>query len=187
VLTGGRTFLEATGDSFAAIQPDDLGYARRVWADRDFFGIVYGEGPANKVRARIDELKDVYPRQETMAERRTTLTRIGRMLGGSATVWVGGMTEHGIDARKEIALRAVNAIRYALDGGILPGGGVALLNCQPVLAARAAACTDTDERAAYRILHHAMGGPARRVAAQRGAGSQRRAGGHGRAGKQLRL
>lgn len=159
VLTGGRVFLAAVGDSFASIQPDDVGHARRVWADKSFVGIAYGKGWAQSVRDQIHQLQKAYPRQDTQSEKRATRTRIGRLLGGSATIWVGGTTERAIDARKDVALRAVNAMRHALDQGIVPGGGVAFLNCQPALAAARAASTDANERAAYRILHEALATP----------------------------
>jgi chaperonin GroEL len=167
LLTGGRMFLEAVGDSYEQLAADDLGYARWVWADRSFFGIIHGKGDPRAVRARIQALTELYFHQTDATQRRLTLLRLGRLRGGTVTLLVGGMTESDIEQRETETKRAVEALRLAAREGIVPGGGMAFLNCQDVLRQRAASA-DPDERAAYSILIDTMEAPLRTMVANAG-------------------
>ena len=90
------------------------------------------------------------------------------MTSGSATLWVGAMTEPDINQRKDLAERTAEVLRGALREGVVPGGGVALLACRPVLRQCLAASSDPNERAAYRILIRALEEPARTIIANAG-------------------
>jgi chaperonin GroEL len=94
--------------------------------------------------------------------------RIGKLMGGSATLWVGAASELEITARKELAQRTADALRGAIMEGVLAGGGVSLLACRPVLQRALDQSTDADERAAYRILTKAMTEPIRTIIANAG-------------------
>ena len=94
--------------------------------------------------------------------------RIARLQGGSATLWVGGGHADAIKERTQLAERTTGLLREALMYGILPGGGAALLGCRPVLQRRMAQSADADERAAYRILLHAVEQPMRIIAGNAG-------------------
>ena len=168
VLTGGRPFIKAAGDTFNAIQPDHFGRARRVWADHRNFGIVGGKGDPCALRQHIATLRAAYDQADGLVLRDKLLQRIGKLLGGSATLWVGGVTELEIEQRQEVAKRTAAAMRGAITDGIVPGGGVALLACQPALQARLDQSADPDARAAYRILLETMEAPARTIAANAG-------------------
>jgi len=168
VLTGGRPFVKAAGDTFNAIQPDHFGRARRVWADHRNFGIIGGKGDPRALRQHIATLRAAYDQADGLVLRDKLLQRIGKLLGGSATLWVGGVTELEIEQRQEVAKRTAAAMRGAITDGIVPGGGVALLACQPALQARLDQSTDPDARAAYRILLETMEAPARTIAANAG-------------------
>jgi chaperonin GroEL len=101
--------------------------------------------------------------QQNQTARRKLRERIGKLMGGSAILWVGGATELEINARKARAERMANALRGALMEGVLPGGGVSLLACRPALREVLDRSLDPDERAAYRILIKAMEEPTRTI------------------------
>jgi chaperonin GroEL len=97
-------------------------------------------------------------------EARTKLRqRIGKLMGGAATLWVGGTTGIEIEARKALAQRTADALRGGILDGVLPGGGVSLLACRPALQAELEQATDSDTQAAYRILIKALEAPIRTI------------------------
>jgi chaperonin GroEL len=89
-------------------------------------------------------------------------------MAGSATLWVGGSTELEIEARKEAAKRTIEALRGAILEGVIPGGGVSLLACQPVLQCQLEYTIGGDERAAYHILLKALEAPIRTLLSNAG-------------------
>lgn len=167
-LTGARPFIQDAGDSFATIQPGDFGRARKAWADREHFGFVGGQGDPLALRAWIDRWRAAWTRAADPEERRRLRARLGRLQNGSAVLWIGGATEPEVARRRDAAERAVEAARGALCEGVVPGGGVALLACQPTLRQRLAQAQDPDEQAAYRILLRALEAPARTILANAG-------------------
>jgi chaperonin GroEL len=167
-LTGGRIFSKQGGESLERIQADDLGRARRAWADKEFFGIIGVQGDPRALRQHISQLKAAYPNIKDNEERKKVRERIGKLLGGAATLWIGAATESEINARKEKAEHTIEAVRGALLGGVVPGGGVALLDCQRPLRDRLKRATERDEKAAYRILIRALEEPARTIIANAG-------------------
>jgi chaperonin GroEL len=168
VLTGGRPFIKAAGDTFDRIKPEHFGHARRVWADHHNFGIIGGKGNARTLRQHIATLRTAYEKTDEVVARDKLLQRIGKLLGGSATLWVGGVTEIEIEERQEVAKRTAAAMRGAIMEGVIPGGGVALLACQPTLQRQLEGSNDSDARAAYRILLEAMEAPTRAIVANAG-------------------
>jgi chaperonin GroEL len=162
-LAGGRAFVAAAGDTFERIQLADFGRARRVWADRYNFGLIGGKGDPRQLRRHIATIRAGFERTDNPNTRDLLRQRIGKLLGGSATLWVGGVTERQINARVEAAKRAATAVRGALREGVVPGGGVALWDCRPVLQQMLAAASDPDERAACRILIEALATPIRTI------------------------
>ena len=103
-----------------------------------------------------------------MIVRDNLLARIGKLLGGSATLWVGGATELQIEERKGLAERTAAAMRGAMMEGVVPGGGVALLACRSMLEEMRAQSSDPDERAAYNILHKAVAEPFKTIVSNAG-------------------
>jgi len=163
ILTGGRPFVNAAGYTLSGVKSQDLGRARRVWADRFSFGIVGGKGDPRALRKHIANLRAVFRQAKDPAVRKKLRERIGKLMGGSATLWVGGTTELEIEARKELAERTANVLRGAIMEGVVPGGGVSLLACRPALQRMVDQSTDPDERAAYRILIKALEEPIRTI------------------------
>lgn len=168
VLTGGRAFIRVAGDTLERIKASDFGRARRVWADQRNFGIIGGKGNSRALRQHIAALRNAFESAEEIVVRDRLRARIGKLLGGSATLWIGGPTELDINARKELAERTAAAIRGAMMEGVVPGAGVALLACRPALQELLAGAVDPDERAAYRILIEAMAEPLRTIVTNAG-------------------
>ncbi|MBN1287599.1 MAG: hypothetical protein JXB47_19515 [Anaerolineae bacterium] len=168
-LTGGRPFVRATGNtSLDDLKPQDLGRVRRAWADTRYFGVVGGKGDPRALRQHIADLRAAHRNASDPAVRQKLRQRLGKLMGGSATLWVGGVTERDIDLRKTFAARTAEALRGALTDGVIIGGGAALLSCRPALWAKLAESADTDEQAAYRMLIKAMETPARTLIANAG-------------------
>ena len=161
ILTGGQVLTTASGRTLAGVQFVDLGQVRRAWADIDHFGIIGGKGDARQLRRHISLLQTYYSKEKDPDERRRLLGRIGHLLGGSAVLYVGGMTEPEIEARKEIAERTGSALRSAMGSGFVSGGGVALLGCQSVLNGPFEENDPLEKRAAFRILSRALEEPMR--------------------------
>lgn len=168
VLTGGRPFIKVAGDTLNQVKMEDFGRARRVWADRRNFGVVGGKGNPRALRQHIATLQASFERTDEPVLREELRARIGKLMGGSATLWVGGATELEITARQELAKRTAATVRGAMMEGVLPGGGVSLLACRPVLQRMLDQSTDSDERAAYRILIRAVAEPIRTIIANAG-------------------
>ena len=168
-LAGGQAYLTSAGhQTLAGLQSSDLGRARSAWATTVTFGIVGGKGNARALRAHIAELRSAYKAADEVETRQALQERIGKLMGGSARLQIGGITESAILARRELAERAAEAMRSAMVEGVLPGGGVALLACRPVLQERLEASQSSEERAAYHILLEAMEAPLRCLAANAG-------------------
>ncbi len=168
ILTGGQLYSSETGATLANIQLEHLGRARRTWANPDNFGIIGGKGNPRKLREHIASLRQGFITLEDAEERQKFLKRIGKLMGGSATLFIGDITPNAMEARKELATRAGEAMRGAMRDGVVPGGGVALMNSAAILRARIPGCTDPDQIAAYRILIRALEAPLRTLVSNAG-------------------
>jgi chaperonin GroEL len=166
--TGGRALLQAAGDSAANVRSVDLGWARSVWADRDFFCIVEGSGDRDGLSRHLLSLDRSFRQAAEPESRERLRRRIGRLMGASATLWVGGSTDIELETRKRLAERTVAALRGAAHDGVVPGGGVSLMLCQPALREKLAQTSDPDERAAYQILIDALEIPMRTIVTNAG-------------------
>lgn len=166
ILTGGIPLHKGAGDRLESLTPQHAGQARRVWVDKTTFGIVSGRRNAQALRSHVRELRKRLKNTTDSKERELLTTRLGKLLGGVATLLVGGDNEFDIDLRKERAQQAAKVLRRAVEGGVVPGGGAALLDCQVVLAGHTA--HDADERAAYRILRDALEMPLRCICSNAG-------------------
>ncbi len=162
-LTGATPILKATGETLEKVTADHFGKARRVWADLRAFGLVGGGGNPRYTREHIDQLKQSYHNATDVRKRGDILKRIGVLLNGSVTLWVGGHSETEINARKSRAVRTAITLRMAVSDGVVPGAGAALSAIRQRLQEKLATAESTDERAAYRILCEAVAAPARTI------------------------
>ncbi len=170
VLTGARAFHMDAGDSIRSVRVADLGRARRAWVDKDYLGVSGGGGDPRAVRTHLANLRHAYGASQRDGEARQKLRRrIGKLLGGAATLWIGAATEAEMEPRKALAERTAESLRAALVDGALPGGGAAFLACRKALRDCGNAATTPDERAAYRILAQALEAPARTILRNAGA------------------
>jgi chaperonin GroEL len=168
VLTGGKIFSRAAGDTARRITPADFGRARIAWADRDLFGLIGGKGDPRRLRAHIGglraALRDSHD-QETSARLRE---RLGKLLSGSATLHIGGATAPETDARRDSAKRTVAVLRGVLVDGVVPGGGAAYLACCEALAASRCEATTEPARLALELAISALAAPARTICVNAG-------------------
>lgn len=168
LLTGARPLLHAAGARLRECVPADLGRARRAWANHEYAGITGGQGDPRALRRHVGALRDAH-RATSDADARAALSRrLGRLSGGTATLWVGGATKSDIEARTAQAARTGAALRAALAGGALPGGGAALLACRAALAPLAEGALGEEGLVAQRILRAALAEPMRVLAANAG-------------------
>jgi chaperonin GroEL len=161
VLTGGRASFAAAGDTLRGVKVENLGRARRAWADMENFGIIAGRGDPRKVREHIAQLRAAFRNVQAVDEHKRLQERIGKLMGGSATLWIGAATVIEVERQKELAERTAEAMRGALREGVLPGGGAALLACRGLLKRKFHQAQDPDERVVYDILLHACEAPLR--------------------------
>ena len=167
-LTGGRPLIHDAGETLSNFTLECLGYARLIWADKTKFGIIGGKGDPKALQAHVNNLKGAFARARDVDERKRLRERIGRLLGGSAVLWVGGLGPSHIEARKSLAIYTSDTLRGILREGVVPGGGTALLDCVSCLQKRFKQASDADERAAYRILAKAFEAPMRAIVANAG-------------------
>jgi chaperonin GroEL len=163
VLTGGRAVEQVTGETTENFKADAFGHARRVWADKEYIGVIGGSGDPIQIRKHIAALKGRYEHVDDEDIRELTLTRLGEFMGGSATLFIGGLSEIDIDSKKDLAESAIGSVRGALLKGVLPGGGAALLACKPKLDQMARQAETLDGRVAYQILSRALEEPTRTI------------------------
>ena len=163
LLTGARPLLQKAGDTLEQVRADDFGGARWVWADDSNFGFASGKGDPRKLRDQARRLRAAHSRAQDDDDKRRLLERLGRLNGGLATVYVGGIAEDEIRQRKETAERTLRALRRAADPGVIAGGGVALLRCRDALLAEAKAQDSLEEGVARLIMAAAAEAPIRQL------------------------
>jgi chaperonin GroEL len=168
ILTGGRPLLKAAGDSPRGLKIGDLGYARRAWSDQRHLGIIGGKGDPRALRRHIASLRAGFKAADDPQRRAGLRQRIGKLMGGSAALLVGGSTDSEIAVREERARKTSELLRAALREGVLPGGGLALLACRGRLRRGLESSADLDEQVAYRILLDAVEAPFRAIVANAG-------------------
>jgi len=133
ILTGGKVISEEVGRKLDSVTVEDLGRARRVTSDKDKTTIVEGKGSEEDITGRIKQIKAQIEETTSDFDREKLQERQAKLVGGVAVIKVGAATEVELKERKHRVEDALSATRAAVEEGILPGGGVALLNALPVL------------------------------------------------------
>ncbi|HOA82909.1 MAG TPA: chaperonin GroEL [Thermodesulfovibrio thiophilus] len=133
ILTGGTVISEDIGLKLENVKVEDLGRAKKIIIDKDNTTIVEGAGDPQKIQARIKQIKVQIEETTSDYDREKLQERLAKLAGGVARINVGAATEAEMKEKKARVEDALNATRAAVEEGIVPGGGVALLRCQKVL------------------------------------------------------
>ena len=166
LLTGGKPVIAAAGQTLSDLRFSDLGSARQAWASKALFGFSSGGGDARGLRDQVRRLQDQLRQARDPDRKRRLLSRLGKLMGGSVTLYTGGASESEIEYRRDQAKRAAATLRGAISAGVVPGAGIALLRCRDSLPAVDA--DDLASRAADHIWREALAQPTRIIAANAG-------------------
>ena len=166
VLTGGRAVTEDLGLELENLTLADLGRAKRITVGKDTTTIIEGAGKREDVAARVKSLRRQLEDTTSDYDRERLQERLAKLVGGVAVIKVGAATEVEMKEKKARVEDAMHATRAAVEEGIVPGGGVALIRCEPVLAA----LTFDDERGyGVNVIRRAIEEPLRQIAQNCGA------------------
>jgi chaperonin GroEL len=166
ILTGGEVITEEMGLKLENTQLSQLGRARRVVVAKDTTTIVDGAGDSDGIKGRINQIKTEIDSTDSDFDREKLQERLAKLSGGVAVVKVGAATETEMKEKKHRVEDALQATRAALEEGIVPGGGVALLAAQK--AVDLDSFSDADERTGARIVRRALEEPLRQIAENSG-------------------
>ncbi len=167
ILTGGQVVSEDLGFKLEGATLSELGQAKRVVIDKDNTTIVDGAGAADRIQGRIGEIKVAIEKSTSDYDTEKLQERLAKLAGGVAVIHVGAATETEMKEKKARVEDALHATRAAVEEGIVPGGGVALLRCQDGLGGVSGA--DDDETIGIQIVRRAVEEPIRTIASNAGA------------------
>jgi len=165
ILTGGKVISEEVGRKLDSVTVEDLGRARRVTCDKDNTTIVEGKGSEEALKGRIKQIKAQIEETTSDFDREKLQERQAKLAGGVAVIKVGAATEVELKERKHRVEDALSATRAAVEEGILPGGGLGLLNTLPVLDKLG---VSGDEATGVDIVRKAVEEPVRWIAINAG-------------------
>jgi chaperonin GroEL len=170
VLTGGTVISEELGRKLETAQISDLGQADRVIATKDDTTIVGGKGEASAIKGRIEQIRVEIDNSTSDYDKEKLQERLARLAGGVAIIRVGAGTETELKEKKHRVEDALSATRAAVEEGIVPGGGVALLNAVVALdpVEESMKQGDPDMLTGVKILHRALEEPMRQLAENAG-------------------
>ncbi|GAB4296889.1 MAG: chaperonin GroEL [Myxococcota bacterium] len=161
VLTGGKMISEDLGIKLENVTLDDLGRAKRVTIDKENTTIVDGAGKKNDIQARVKQIRTQIEETTSDYDREKLQERLAKLIGGVAVINVGAATESEMKEKKARVEDALNATRAAVEEGVIPGGGVALIRSIPVVEAIK---TDSVEiKAGIDIVRRALEEPMRQI------------------------
>jgi chaperonin GroEL len=160
ILTGGKSIMEETGIKLEGVRLDDLGRAKRVTVDKDNTTIVDGNGSQKSIEGRIKQLRSQIDETTSDYDREKLQERLAKLAGGVAIIKVGAATETEMKEKKARVEDALHATRAAVEEGIVPGGGVALLRASKALDGFKA---DGDEQIGVNIVRRACQEPLRQI------------------------
>lgn len=166
ILTGGTVISEDIGLKLENIKIEDLGRAKKIIVDKDNTTIVEGAGDPQKIQARIKQIKVQIDETTSDYDREKLQERLAKLAGGVARINVGAATESEMKEKKARVEDALNATRAAVEEGIVPGGGVALLRCQKAL--KNLKLENHDQQLGVEIIKKALEEPIKQIIANAG-------------------
>src|SRR5689334_16408552 len=165
ILTGGKAIMEETGIKLEGVRLEDLGRAKRVTVDKDNTTIIDGAGKEKDIQGRIKQLRAQIDETTSDYDREKLQERLAKLAGGVAVIKVGAATETEMKEKKARVEDALHATRAAVEEGIVPGGGVALLRAGHTLQNFKA---EGDEQIGVDIIRRATEEPLRQIAGNAG-------------------
>jgi chaperonin GroEL len=169
ILTGGQLISEDLGIKFENVTLDMLGKAKKVHIDKDDTTIIGGAGAKKEIQARVAQIKAQIEETTSDYDREKLQERLAKLAGGVAIIRVGGATEVEVKERKDRVDDAVHATRAAVEEGVVPGGGIALL--YGIKALNHMKPENDDQKAGIDIVRRALAYPTRLIAENAGADS----------------
>ncbi len=166
-LTAGKVISEELGFKLENTVLGDLGHAKRVVVDKDNTTIVGGKGKHDDILGRVNQIKSAIEKSTSDYDKEKLQERLAKLAGGVAVIHVGAATETEMKEKKARVEDALHATRAAVEEGIVPGGGVALLWCQKALDKVRG--SDDDEKIGIEIVRRALEEPVRMIAQNAGA------------------
>jgi len=165
VLTGGKAITEDLGFKLENVKIEELGRAKKVIIDKDNTTIIEGAGKANEIEGRIKQLRTQVEDATSDYDKEKLQERLAKLVGGVAVIKVGAATETELKEKKARVEDAMHATRAAVEEGIVPGGGVALLRCMSALELLK---LHDDEAIGVNIVKRALEEPTRQIAQNAG-------------------
>ena len=166
VVTGGKVISEETGDKLSETELVDLGKAKTVIVEKDSTTFVGGAGEKKAIQTRIDQIKSRIEKASSDYDREKLQERLAKLSGGVAILNIGAATESELKEKKARVEDALHATRAAVEEGIVPGGGTALIRCIPLLDDKD--ITNEDEKIGFSIVKKAIEEPLRVLASNAG-------------------
>ena len=166
ILTGGKAIMEETGIKLEGVQMDDLGKASRIVVDKDNTTIIEGAGTKEAIEGRVKQLRAQVEETTSDYDREKLQERLAKLVGGVAVIKVGAATETEMKEKKARVEDAMHATRAAVEEGIVPGGGVALIRAANAL--EGLSLSDSDEKLGAKIVRRALEEPLRWIAQNAG-------------------
>jgi chaperonin GroEL len=165
ILTGGQAIFEETGIKLEGVQLKDLGRAKRITVDKDNTTIIDGAGAGKAIEGRIKQLRAQIDETTSDYDREKLQERLAKLAGGVAVIKVGAATETEMKEKKARVEDALHATRAAVEEGIVPGGGVALLRAASALDGLK---SEADEQIGINIIRRACEEPVRQIVGNAG-------------------
>jgi chaperonin GroEL len=166
ILTGGKCITEDLGIKLESVGLDDLGRAKSIVVDKENTTIVEGYGKSSEIQGRVNQIRRQIEETTSDYDREKLQERLAKLAGGVAVINVGAATETEMKEKKARVEDALHATRAAVEEGIVPGGGVALLRCLPAI--EALKLQDEDEKIGVDIVRRAIESPLRALASNAG-------------------
>src|SRR5512143_3925676 len=165
ILTNGKCITEDLGIRLENVKLDDLGRAKKIVVDKENTTIVEGAGKAKSIEGRVKQIRTQIDETTSDYDREKLQERLAKLVGGVAVIKVGAATETEMKEKKARVEDAMNATRAAVEEGIVPGGGVALLRCQSGVESMK---LTGDQATGANILRRALEEPIRQIAQNAG-------------------
>jgi chaperonin GroEL len=167
ILTGGEAITEDLGIKLEGVKLELLGHAKRITIDKDNTTIIDGAGEASKIKGRVNEIRTQIEKTTSDYDKEKLQERLAKLVGGVAIIQVGAATETELKEKKARVEDALHATRAAVEEGIVPGGGVALVRAIPAVDALIKTL-DGDEKIGAQIVRRSLEEPLRQIVANAG-------------------